>query len=186
MTAPDHRRIRSNDLLHRRGHPHMTHWSVLSGRRARDSAVPLPYAVGSRARPARSGRSCLRKRRAASRPPVTPAHVGPKPTQQGRPRSIIPHTAACGGLYVWIAGVDHAEQQIYFRHASARALDLSGEFPACKLRVSWAPRRVGALRGHSADTCLQRLIEASHPWGAPSLPAMTRAVGVLLPQDPGE
>ena len=31
MTAPDHRRIRSNDLLHRRGHPHMTHWSVLSG-----------------------------------------------------------------------------------------------------------------------------------------------------------
>jgi len=31
MTAPDHRRIRSKDLLHRRGHPHMTRWSVLSG-----------------------------------------------------------------------------------------------------------------------------------------------------------
>ena len=30
MTAPDHRRIRSKDLLHRRGHPHMTHWSVLA------------------------------------------------------------------------------------------------------------------------------------------------------------
>jgi hypothetical protein len=29
MTAPDHRRIRSNDLLHRRGHPHMTRWSEL-------------------------------------------------------------------------------------------------------------------------------------------------------------
>jgi hypothetical protein len=32
MTAPDHRRIRSKDLLHRRGHPHMTHWSVFQGR----------------------------------------------------------------------------------------------------------------------------------------------------------
>jgi hypothetical protein len=32
MTAPDHRRIRSKDLLHRRGHPHMTHWCVLASR----------------------------------------------------------------------------------------------------------------------------------------------------------
>jgi hypothetical protein len=32
MTAPDHRRIRSKDLLHRRGHPHMTHWTVLAAR----------------------------------------------------------------------------------------------------------------------------------------------------------
>ena len=32
MTAPDHRRIRSKDLLHRWGHPHMTHWSVFRDR----------------------------------------------------------------------------------------------------------------------------------------------------------
>ena len=46
MTASDHRRIRSKDLLHRRGHPHVTRWTVLSADKSRSpargqSAVPL-------------------------------------------------------------------------------------------------------------------------------------------------
>jgi hypothetical protein len=40
MTAPDHRRIRSKDLLHRWGHPHMTHWSVFRGRESRWWLLP--------------------------------------------------------------------------------------------------------------------------------------------------
>jgi hypothetical protein len=58
--------------------------------------------------------SAPKKRRAVSRPSAAPAHAGPIPTLQGRPRSLIHTPRPSAGLYVCTSDLDHAQIKLSF------------------------------------------------------------------------